>query len=465
MSTEGAVDLNQTNIVPAEHPELFKNLQGNILNGHGRDFARHIFVSFKAGKESLVKSWMHSFSTTFVTSAAQQELQSKGYKHNRSLNDLFVNLYLSSLAYEYLGFTDLTQVPADQSFRQGMANRKAELSDPPVDSWEPGFSSNNLHAMVLLASDDEVKLNAFVKYICAELEQISEIHAIEKGKVVKNEAGHVVEHFGFVDGVSNPLYLKRKIEAAGPTDKYDPSAPLSLVLTKDIHGGPYAYGSYVVYRKLSQNVDGWNKEVASLASKLGIEPALAGAYAVGRFQDGTPLTDSGTPLGESRVPNNFNFEGDPGGVKCPMHAHIRKSNPRGQTTELFPGTSIESERAHRITRRAIGYGESRQPSDSNRQPTTTGDVGLLFICMQSSIVDQFDFIQASWANANQFIKQKVGQDPVIGQATQSPSDGQSYPNQWGDETANFSRFYFKLFITMKGGEYFFAPSIEFLQTV
>lgn len=444
-------DLDITNVVPEVHTGLFENIQGNILSGHGRNFARHILIAFNPENIVEAKKWVNDFTNNEVTSAVEQEKQRVAHKKNSQNNALFAGLYLSAFGYSYFGFGDLTQQPSDSAFRQGMSSRQDVLGDAPSSSWEPGFQPET-HALILLAYDDEALLDGEVSRLESTLSSFSAINTIQKAAVLRNEKDQVMEPFGFVDGVSNPEFLKRKL--AGLTgNKFDSSAPLSLVLAKDPHGGDTAYGSYVVYRKLAQDVDGWNKEVFKLASELDVDPSLAGAYAIGRFQDGTPVVNDSTPQ-DGPIGNDFNFDEDPNGIKCPFHAHIRKTNPRGQTAELFPGTSLESERDHRIVRRAIAFG--------TRENNTAG---LLFICMQSSIVDQFEFMQASWANANQFIKQNVGQDTVIGQAKQVPAEGQAYPNQWGDESKGTQHFDFKNFISLKGGEYFFAPSIEFLKSL
>jgi deferrochelatase/peroxidase EfeB len=56
-------------------------------------------------------------------------------------------------------------------------------------------------------------------------------------------------------------------------------------------------------------------------------------------------------------PNDFHYDLDPVGRQCPLFAHIRKTNPRGDVPRYIrPGTE-EFERARRIVRRGITYGE------------------------------------------------------------------------------------------------------------
>ena len=111
------------------------------------------------------------------------------------------------------------------------------------------------------------------------------------------------------------------------------------------------------------------------------------------------------------------------------------------------------EKTHQITRRAISYGEN----DRNNA-TETGS-GLLFLCFQANIENQFNFMQARWANPSRFVKVGVGPDPVIGQ----PEGTQKWPKKWGE--ADTEDYLFKLWVFMQGGEYFFAPSISFLSNL
>ena len=253
-----------------------------------------------------------------------------------------------------------------------------------------------------------------------------------------------------------------------------------MVLVADPNAGtPQPLGTYFVFRKLEQNVREFKRaERGALASALqlvGDEAERAGAMVVGRFEDGTPVAmqrGSGT---DDPVLNNFNYADDAAGSRCPFHAHVRKVNPRTTTTATgdLP-FAAGAERGRRITRRGITYGERTRASldtdDLSQMPS--GGVGLLFICCQSSIPDQFEFMQASWANNAAFppgTPMPVGIDPVIGQAIGTPPGPpavpQQWPTQWGNDDFGAhptAAFPFGGFVRMLGGEYFFAPSLRFL---
>ena len=213
---------------------------------------------------------------------------------------------------------------------------------------------------------------------------------------------------------------------------------------------------------------------------------------MGRFRDGTPVVLQSTPGQYDPVPNNFNFEKDSLGLRCPFQAHIRRMNPRGERDDSFIpnilkealdkllgaeleerasileqldgelkllGVGLEErasirgqldaalersaevereeryrriqselvgsydERRHRIARRSVPYG-TRQlaPYDNpSLDQLPKKEVGLLFMCYQSDIRRQFEFLQANWANNEHFPLQGTGHDAIIGRVSAARS--------------------------------------------
>jgi deferrochelatase/peroxidase EfeB len=173
---------------------------------------------------------------------------------------------------------------------------------------------------------------------------------------------------------------------------------------------------------------------------------------VGRFRDGTAIALESRQTG--RRENNFTYHADPDGNKCPLFSHVRKSNPRGSSLER-----PETERAHRIARRGMTYGEFT-PFDSHESSWPERGVGLLFQCYQASVPNQFEFIQLQWANSVNVSQPGTGQDTVIGQGA---STTVRVPARWGH--ADRVSFDFGEFVRMLGGEYFFTPSIPVLRRI
>ncbi len=442
-----AIDINTTGI-DLDDPSLaafLGDLQGNILRGHGRDHSVHIFLKFQ-DDSNAVRTWIRGFAEASIVSAKQQRENTKtlGAKSEAP----FAGFHLSANGYRSLG---ISRTPSDRPFEEGMKERAGGLKDPPVAKWEETYRGD-IDALIILANKNQDLVKAEAQRVIDSLVGVADVAGTEYGQVIIEDGKHR-EHFGFVDGISQPLFAKRAIDKAkgqGFTN-FDPSAPLSLVLVKDPNGvSDDSYGSFLTYRKLEEDKKGWDDEVVAMAGKLGITPDLAGAYAMGRFQDGTPVMLSDKPLNKDTPDNDFDYEGDMEGSRCPFQAHTRKANPRGDTVRLF-SKSPQEEREHRIVRRGITYGEP----GGNR-------VGLLFLSYQADSELQFEFQQTAWANNINFAKTKSGLDPVIGQGSQIEG-GQPWPKRYGAGPAGFERIDFRLFVTMKGGEYFFTPSIGFLK--
>ncbi|WP_009632398.1 Dyp-type peroxidase [Synechocystis sp. PCC 7509] len=511
------------------YQDFLEDLQGNILNGHGRDHAVHIFLSFKPEKKPEVKTWIAKFATTKITSAKSQLNASEEYKISKTDAGLFYHFALSASGYNYLEVPKSKQphgsklqnrpdtVPSPtgepapfyaDSFQKGMKSRQEVLLDPSVDTWDDGFK-NPIDAVIILAADSPADLANAQLEISKELADIGAIATIETGLTlrrkfettvngtdIQKQFGNVVEHFGYADGVSQPAFLKKQLEGVSKKYWQNPGAPLKLVLIDDPNGTPsVSFGSFLVFRKLEQNVKGFKTAEAKLALSLGLPKELGGAMAVGRYEDGTPLVlqpgDGGWAESTNpTIPNDFNYSGDPDALKCPFHAHIRKSNPRLESVGSF-AESNEVELGHRIARRGITYGGPLSTS-SDLEELPTGGVGLLFMCYQSDIWEQFEFIQRLWCNNPNFLEpgksditstpanpnydktgldavigQQQGEkfDPVIGEAPRSP---QNWPKEWGKPTHKPTiepENQFGQFVTLKGGEYFFSPSITFLKTL
>ena len=226
-------------------------------------------------------------------------------------------------------------------------------------------------------------------------------------------------------------------------------------------------GSYFVFRKLEQNVKRFKQREEALANALGlagVDAERAGALVVGRFEDGTPLV---LASGEKDEPpfNDFNFASDPKSERCPFRAHIRKPNPRRGSTAFLNEFRLRDhrggERGHIMARRSITYGSRHLDGRGVPVDWPSGGVGLLFMAYMADIANQFEFTQAAWANNKDFVDLWAGIDPVIGQVTQArPLAGN---DGWSDKS-NLD-FDIADFVTLKGGEYFFAPSLSFLRSI
>jgi len=187
------------------------------------------------------------------------------------------------------------------------------------------------------------------------------------------------------------------------------------------------HGSFLVFRKLEQNVDAFHDLVAQNYDKYDCAtPAHLGAKLMGRWPNGAPIamptfaaSEKGFEL--AKHTNDFTYEPltsstPPSSTPpskheprlCPLSAHIRKTNPR---SGVDPNHSDRGLALTRIIRHGIPYGPEPRASKGDGLKRR----GLLFACYQGSIEFGFKLMQADWCNNESFPRGGVGIDPIVGQ--------------------------------------------------
>jgi Dyp-type peroxidase family len=457
---------------------MLQNLQPNILKAHVRDSLHLLFLSFGDQTEGrqLLTDLM-----PMVKSAHTHLQEVKAFKENGTPGTPYVGVGISQAGYAALG---IATTPADSSFRRGMRDpaSKQDLADPPVSVWEQPYRTE-LHAVVLVGDRSDAAASVTYEAVLALLPASVTVVGEETGSSQTNGNGDGIEHFGYVDGRSQPLFLTEDVEAerrsADGVNAWNPEFALDRVLVPDPAAPDPSlhFGSYFVFRKLEQNVRRFKQAEQDLADALGLvgdDRERAGAMIVGRFEDGTPVTSQRAEGAHHPVPNDFTYGSDPDGAKCPFHAHIRKTNPRGSGGFQLPA----DERLHLMARRGQTYGTRLDdPTDGSVPPSgrPTGGVGLLFMAFNANINiqddfsrSQFDFTQAIWADNPGFpaAPQPPGLDPVIGQG---PRLAPTYVTQWGADPAAAGATATVTApaqaVRMLGGEYFFMPSLATLASL
>ena len=355
--------------------------------------------------------------------------------------------------------------------------QSADLGDSDPASWDAAFKQD-VHAVILVGDQLKQPRDVMLSKVMALLTPTAKFHvSVQEGHGLHNRNGEGIEHFGYVDGRSQPIFLTEDVENErlrqdGATN-WDPKFGAGRAIVPDPTGvDPSSqFGSYFVYRKLEQNVRQFKDEENKLAARLGLtgdDAERAGAMIVGRFEDGTPLTIQAGAGSHSPVQNDFTYDSDGDGGKCPFFAHIRKVNPRS-SGGFEPAAG---ERLHIMARRGQTYGvRTDDPNDGQITNKPKKDVGLLFMAFNADISQQFEFAQKTWANNVGFPKVPQGRsapglDMVIGQGQRPNIDG---PKIWGVDFAVAGQH--KVVapvpqaVTMKGGEYFFMPSLPTLTSL
>src|SRR5262249_48479631 len=203
-----------------------------------------------------------------------------------------------------------------------------------------------------------------------------------------------------------------------------------------------ARGSYLVVRRLNQDVVAFWNFVAKIASRVGVSPVRFAAALVGRWPRGAPLirTPAADNTALARGPfadNHFVFDDDPRpsslrpipgyagdtfarakadmlGAVCPHFAHIRKANPRDSATDLG---KMEDTLMRLILRRGIPFGPPIIGVERASAKLLAEERGLMFVCYGATIEDQFEFLTRRWANSA-LQPNLGGHDPIIGQRDQ-----------------------------------------------
>jgi Dyp-type peroxidase family len=305
------------------------------------------------------------------------------------------------------------------------------------------------------------------------------------------------EHFGFREGIAQPGVEGYSLDtapgntvAAGeflfgyrnghgqyadrptlPSDQ-DPEALLPAAADNPSRRDLAMNGSYLVFRQLSQDVHAFWNYIATAAPALfpgnQIDACVTlASKMVGRWPSGAPLVNAPRfDRPELADDNAFLYvrSGDSDGLKCPIGSHIRRSNPR-DALDPHPGSdrSIEVGNRHRIIRRGRAYGPpaagSMDPRDIIGQAGDGQERGLHFICFNTHIDRQFEFVQHTWTNNPKFDGLYEDDDPIVGdRGGASQPTGGSFTIQHEPVRKRVTGM--PRFVTTRGGGYFFMPGIK-----
>lgn len=387
-----------------------------------------------------------------------------------------------------------------REFREGMVtpHRQRLLgdydsSDPENWSWG-GPKNESVHIILMIFEASKANMNARIAELREKFIQngLKEVFILDGTTFPEGR-----EHFGFRESISQPSIIGSGVSGIqndnikpgefilGYKNEYDvyPDTPLLdaaqgnvSMLTADPEGTDKKdigrNGTYFVLRQLQEDVDGfWNFLNEKSKNEDGTfnpeESTRLAAKMMGRWPGGAPLVkypdkDPGILSDE----NDFVYtDTDKLGLKCPFGSHVRRTNPRDNFEETGPAESLHLTRKHRIMRRTRSYGETYTASPT--QHTPSGEVGILFGCFNADISRQFEFIQYTWANYPKFKQLYADPDPFIG-VRENPQPGIEQKFTIPQETANKYITGLRSFVTVKGGAYFFFPSVtvvEFLSTI
>ncbi len=335
------------------------------------------------------------------------------------------------------------------------------------------------------------------------------------------------EHFGFHDGIGDPVFEGQYLNAAGELDatgngavdgdgKWRPIATGEFLLgypdeAQETSGimMPLSFarnGTFLAYRKLKQRVKKWNDFIDEKAKEFAIVFGIPNhddakqtlmAKMAGRWTDGVPVSAASTadewrafnrtyPEGSperDKALVNFRYFEDPRGERCPMGSHLRRVNTRDsldpqavyyeqlknakKPTDPPPpldGSVLNNRR--RLLRRGLPFGDN--PHDLKDD---SGERGVVMYFLCADLFRQFEFVQQQWINYG--LDARSGNDtcPIVGNHVEQPTPGGPalakfvIPVPEGSGHPPFIVDSIPQFVEMRGGGYFFVPSMTALRMI
>lgn len=448
-----------------------RDLQGNILAGYSFDHA--LFAVLRVSDPRAGREWLAGCVHQVTTAVPFGDA-----KPASTLNVAFTHDGLRALGASAAA---LRSFPLE--FRQGMAARAADLGDTGADAparWEAGLRPGEPHVLVTLTAQDPDALadrRAELRSRAAPESRGLEIVHEQPASVIADPSGARVvrEHFGFADGLAQPSIAGVAADDAsrkvGPTARAGQGTPVrggwaDLAPGEFVLGYPdevglvasapieplRANGSYMVVRKLRQNVALFTRFMRAAAGGDADAARMLAAKVVGRWHDGTPLAvspDAPARAAGAEPTNDFRYGDDADGMSCPLGAHVRRANPRDG---LGFGGKLTAR--HRMIRRGMPYG----PPPDDPAVEDGLERGLVFVCYQASIARQFEVVQGRWlADGDAF---GLGDDADFLLGGEDPAGKMLIQGKRPRVLAPR-----RAFVTNRGGGYFFAPGIAALRAL
>jgi Dyp-type peroxidase family len=459
-------------------PIELDEVQGNVLHAYGTAFpaARYVHLQVRDGAaaRSVLAGWTEQ--ATFGRRAEDAPAT-------------HVNVAFTLAGLAALGVPEQLLGAFPENFRAGARERSPAVDGDASarDTWDDGLGRG--HVLLIVHARDEAacreRVDALLAGGRAAGDAFVESAAQQPAALLEHDGDDDVscgtrysrEHFGFADGCSQPSVagvdddpvgdgLHARVPPNGRLRQLAQDLGLRKVERRwravragefllgyrnedgRLPDGPPAplgpNGTFMVYRKLEQHVDVFRSHLAAEAERLGMPELELRARVLGRWPDGTPLDRS--PEREDRSistdrheANLFDYADDRDGLRCPLGAHVRRTNPRSG----LPG-GAEMTMRHRIIRRGMPYDEP-------------GGRGLVFIAYNSSIKEGFETIQRFWCLDGAGLG--LGREPDY--LLQQPVDGRPRGGMIVDHDGAAPRRIEpppEPFVTVRGCEYLFLPS-------
>ncbi|MBL4604565.1 MAG: Dyp-type peroxidase [Flavobacteriaceae bacterium] len=452
------------------------DIQGMVVRGYGKLLETAYFL-LEVSSAKQAKAWMHNI-LPIIDSA---DISSHSEK---TLHLAFTPKGLNALGMDK---DNLDNFPVP--FRESIATEDrsrilGDYGENNPDRWRWGSNDDKLHMVLIFHAKDKPAMNTFIEEEKKRLNKTGGITIIKEMKGYLNPDNK--EPFGFHDGISQPVIKgsgrsgpENDLIATGEFlmgyknehNQY-PYSPLldtdqgnTTLLKEDAAGSGKKdlghNGTFMVFRQMEQHVDDfWNymtdktkNEDGSINEEAKIKLA---SKCIGRWPSGASLVnfpdkDPGGDLSN----DDFGYaDKDPDGLRCPYGSHLRRNNPRDAFRWYDKKQSLKVTRRHRIIRRGRTYEIPSNAGDDKKE------TGLHFICFNANLELQFEFIQHAWSNNNQLRHLSNDIDVIIGVPPEGDPNNEKRQFTIQAEPVNKYIDDWKRFVTIRGGEYYFFPSIS-----
>lgn len=494
------------------------DIQGNVLRSYGRasfPLARYVFVNIRDGARG--REFIGKVASRVTTAVSWGEGPDPVQKPMHTLNVAFTYAGLKALE---LPRASLIGFPME--FVMGMRPRADILGDDrrsAPEFWDPIWRNSrhrdrdkDVHAWLAINAQNPAALHDGYTQLLQLVHEsgggvqvltghrgsggrenlaYQEVHVLlEDGKLSRKE------HFGYTDGIGDPVFegmpcKPERVVGRGKQMEDGNWAPLAtgeFILGHRDEAQEYPVapspqllarnGTFMVYRKLHENVGSFNRLLEEEGAKYPGGKELLAAKFIGRWRDnGAPIVSApdadskaawddrfsrASPLDRDRMLSGFTFDDDMHGAKCPFSSHLRRINPRASlefTKGAFDTPGALANR-RRVLRRGLPYGEV---GDSSRDD---GEHGIIIMMLNASISRQFEFVQQQWINYGNDFHAANDKEIILGNHgdDDAPSRAVLQVDPDSDEAPYILRKIPRL-VETRGGDYFFVPSLTALRMI
>jgi Dyp-type peroxidase family len=435
------------------------DLQGNVLRGYG--FPRAAYLWFTVSDAAGGRRWLGRVLERVTTAEPWRAGKPEST----------VNVAITAAGLRALGVADAVIAAYPPDFLQGMAARADSIGDRGEDDpsrWQDGLGSGRAHVLLTINARDAQPLEETIAWTEHDVSDPGVTLLADQRAGALDGAR---EHFGFGDGFSQPA-----IEGDGNVAMPGHGTPEAGGRWSELPLGEFILGyhdqdeqlppaprgplgtnaTFMVYRKLHQDVAAFRRALREHARRAGGDEEALAAKVVGRWRDGTPAAlspDRPDPerLARPEHANDFRYEDDPQGERCPLGAHVRRANPRDALG--WHGTRT---RRHRMIRRGMPYGP---PLPDGTLTDDGADRGLIFVSFCASLRRQFEIVQAQWLGDGNLFGLGDDRDWLL-LADDRPLAKMTLQGHPPRFITGQPRF-----VTVRGGEYLLVPSLAGLRAI